>query len=172
MPAAIVQFDRNPRLGDPRRPMRRLHSSLLDSAQRFTRGCLPPLAMAFVALFASPSCKSRGGDTCSGTAEACADEHTKLICRHDRYQAVKCDAPKGCKLDGDKARCDFSGNKPGTDCDESILGRRMCRNDKSALGCRDNKYAIHADIEYEYEGQDTIVEVRRCFEYCKNALLS
>jgi sugar phosphate isomerase/epimerase len=36
---------------------------------------------------------------------------------------------------------------------------------------RDNKYPIRADIEYEYEGQDTMVEVRRCFEYCKSALL-
>jgi sugar phosphate isomerase/epimerase len=36
---------------------------------------------------------------------------------------------------------------------------------------RDNKYPIRADIEYEYEGQDTVAEVRRCFEYCKRALL-
>jgi sugar phosphate isomerase/epimerase len=36
---------------------------------------------------------------------------------------------------------------------------------------RDNKYPIRADIEYEYEAPDTIAEVRRCFEYCKSALL-
>ena len=36
---------------------------------------------------------------------------------------------------------------------------------------RDNKYPIRADIEYEYEGHDTVAEVRRCFEYCKSALL-
>ncbi|MCL6506052.1 MAG: sugar phosphate isomerase/epimerase [Bryobacteraceae bacterium] len=32
------------------------------------------------------------------------------------------------------------------------------------------KLAIPAMIEYEYPGQDTIAEVRRCFEYCKKAL--
>lgn len=32
------------------------------------------------------------------------------------------------------------------------------------------KYKIPAMIEYEYKGQDTVVEVRKCFEYCKQAL--
>ncbi|MEO8660565.1 MAG: sugar phosphate isomerase/epimerase family protein [Bryobacteraceae bacterium] len=32
------------------------------------------------------------------------------------------------------------------------------------------KYKIPAMIEYEYKGQDTVAEVRKCFEYCKNAL--
>jgi len=35
-----------------------------------------------------------------------------------------------------------------------------------------NSYAIPANIEYEYgtPGMDTVAEVRKCFEYCKNAL--
>ncbi|HEY3936081.1 MAG TPA: sugar phosphate isomerase/epimerase [Bryobacteraceae bacterium] len=37
---------------------------------------------------------------------------------------------------------------------------------------RDEKYAIKADIEYEYKGGETVAEVRKCFEYCKRALLS
>jgi len=32
------------------------------------------------------------------------------------------------------------------------------------------RYGIPANIEYEYKGEDTIAEVRRCFEYCKKAL--
>ncbi len=32
------------------------------------------------------------------------------------------------------------------------------------------KLAIPAMIEYEYKGQDTVAEVRRCFEYCKQVL--
>ena len=36
---------------------------------------------------------------------------------------------------------------------------------------REKKYPIPANIEYEYEGQDTVVEVRKCFEYCKSALV-
>lgn len=37
---------------------------------------------------------------------------------------------------------------------------------------RDRKFDIKADIEYEYKGQDTLVEMRKCFEYCKDTLLS
>jgi sugar phosphate isomerase/epimerase len=35
-----------------------------------------------------------------------------------------------------------------------------------------NKYSIPANIEYEYgkPGMDTMAEVRKCFEYCKQAL--
>ena len=32
------------------------------------------------------------------------------------------------------------------------------------------KYAIPANIEYEYKGADTVAEVRKCFDYCKAAL--
>jgi len=33
-----------------------------------------------------------------------------------------------------------------------------------------NKYRIPANIEYEYKGGDTIAEVKKCFDYCKQAL--
>jgi sugar phosphate isomerase/epimerase len=35
---------------------------------------------------------------------------------------------------------------------------------------RDRKWKIPSMIEYEYEGQDPIVEVRRCLDFCKSAL--
>jgi sugar phosphate isomerase/epimerase len=35
---------------------------------------------------------------------------------------------------------------------------------------RDNKYPIPADIEYEYKGGDTVDEVRKCLDYCKQML--
>jgi len=34
----------------------------------------------------------------------------------------------------------------------------------------ERKYEIPANIEYEYDGADTVAEVRKCFEYCKAAL--
>ena len=37
---------------------------------------------------------------------------------------------------------------------------------------RDKKYDIPANIEYEYEGADTIAEMHRSFQYCRDALLS
>jgi len=33
-----------------------------------------------------------------------------------------------------------------------------------------NHWAIPANIEYEYKGADTLVEVKKCYEYCKAAL--
>jgi sugar phosphate isomerase/epimerase len=33
-----------------------------------------------------------------------------------------------------------------------------------------NRWPIPALIEYEYEGKDTITEVRRCYDYCREAL--
>jgi hypothetical protein len=95
-----------------------------------------------VAVIAFGSCKPKIGDTCTGAAEACADEHTKLACKHDRLMPVQCDGPKGCKVDGTKARCDFSGNKPGSACDDSVVGLRMCHDAKSALGCQNGKFAL------------------------------
>jgi sugar phosphate isomerase/epimerase len=32
------------------------------------------------------------------------------------------------------------------------------------------KYGIPANIEYEYEGGDTVAEMRKCYEYCRRAL--
>ena len=33
-----------------------------------------------------------------------------------------------------------------------------------------NRWPIPANIEYEYEGQDTVAEVRKCLAYCRRAL--
>jgi sugar phosphate isomerase/epimerase len=37
---------------------------------------------------------------------------------------------------------------------------------------RTRKWNIPAMIEYEYKGADTVEEVRKCFEYCRKALLA
>src|SRR5664280_2932477 len=34
---------------------------------------------------------------------------------------------------------------------------------------RQKKYRIPANIEYEYKGQDSLAEVKKCFQYCKDA---
>ena len=34
----------------------------------------------------------------------------------------------------------------------------------------ENRWPIPANIEYEYKGGDTVEEVKKCYEYCKNAL--
>ena len=33
-----------------------------------------------------------------------------------------------------------------------------------------NRWNIPANIEYEYKGEDTVAEVKKCFEYCKKSL--
>jgi hypothetical protein len=35
---------------------------------------------------------------------------------------------------------------------------------------RDEQWPIPANIEYEYDGKNTIEEVRRCLEYCRRQL--
>jgi sugar phosphate isomerase/epimerase len=35
---------------------------------------------------------------------------------------------------------------------------------------RDKKWKIPANIEYEYKGQDSVAEVKKCFAWCKQAL--
>ena len=35
---------------------------------------------------------------------------------------------------------------------------------------KQNRWPIPANIEYEYKGQDSVEEVRRCLAYCKQAL--
>ncbi len=32
------------------------------------------------------------------------------------------------------------------------------------------KYPIPANIEYEYDGGDTVAEMRKCYDYCRRAL--
>jgi sugar phosphate isomerase/epimerase len=36
---------------------------------------------------------------------------------------------------------------------------------------RDNRWKIPANIEYEYPGQDSVEEVKRCLDYCRAALV-
>ena len=49
------------------------------------------------------------------------------------------------------------------------LWRRPDRNEDQRL-LKTKRYPIPAMIEYEYAGADTIAEVRRCFDYIKEAL--
>lgn len=37
---------------------------------------------------------------------------------------------------------------------------------------RQEKYNFPADIEYEYQGTDSVIEVAKCLEYCRNILMA
>jgi hypothetical protein len=103
---------------------------------------LPLLVFTVVTATTLGACKPKAGDTCE--TDACGDDKTMLACKHNRFLAVPCEGPKGCKMDGATARCDFSGNKPGTPCDDRFLGKRICKDDKTAVVCLDSKFALSA----------------------------
>jgi len=92
----------------------------------------------------SMSCKSRIGDSCREANEDCLDEHTKLVCKNGRFMPITCEGEKGCSVDKamGKARCDWSGNKIGSKCDDRLTGMRMCRDVKSTLACRSGHFDV------------------------------
>ncbi len=97
--------------------------------------------LSFVVFASVDACKPKAGDTCK--TDACSEDgKTLLACKHERLLPVPCDGPKGCKLDGTTARCDFSGNKAGSPCDEMFIGKRMCKDGKTAIGCSAGKFAL------------------------------
>jgi len=57
---------------------------------------------------------------------------------------------------------DHGANLPFGEGDTNIKGVLQLLKTK--------KYAIPANIEYEYKGADTVVEVKKCLDYCKAAL--
>ncbi len=62
----------------------------------------------------------------------------------------------------DRKRGDTQGNYPFGQGDTPITAvlQRL----------RDRRWNIPANIEYEYAGNDTVAEMQRCFDYCKQAL--
>lgn len=103
------------------------------------RGALPlSFALLVASVVSVGSCKPKPGGTCE--TDACGDEHTLLVCKHNRFLPVTCAGPKGCKVDGATAYCDFSQNAPGSECDERFHGKRMCRDGKSLVDCVDGKF--------------------------------
>jgi len=98
------------------------------------------LAVLLGAIVVSPACTPKIGDTCK--VDVCGDKKTLLACKNERLLPVQCDGPKGCAMEGNTAHCDFSGNKPGTPCDDRFLGKRMCKDAKSVIGCTAGKYAV------------------------------
>lgn len=101
-----------------------------------------PFALLVLAVLTVGSCKPKAGDACEN--DACGDEHTLLVCKHNRYLSLTCDGPKGCKAEGNTAHCDFTGNKVGSPCDDRFFGKRMCKDAKTAITCQDGKWVSYA----------------------------
>lgn len=103
---------------------------------------LAGLAFAALALVSVDACKPKAGDDCQ--ADTCGDEKTLLACKNGKLIPLPCDGSKGCKLEGQTPKCDFSGNKVGSPCDDRFLGRRQCKGDKEATTCMNGKWAVVA----------------------------
>jgi sugar phosphate isomerase/epimerase len=79
---------------------------------------------------------------------------------------------------------DFLGKNHGRVVTLHIKDRKRNQGDNVPFGegetpikpvlrlLREKRWKIPANIEYEYQGADAVAEVRRCLDYCKNALES
>lgn len=65
---------------------------------------------------------------------------------------------------------DRKRNKPGVRGENVPFGQGETPIKEVLTLLRQNKWPIPANIEYEYKGEDSVAEVRRCLEYCKQAL--
>lgn len=107
----------------------------------------PSVVWIVVVLAAAVSacCKdAKPGDACGIGKAACLDRTTELVCQDGKFVTSICRGPKGCYTEGDRQRCDISGNADGDPCPLVSEGDAQCAVDKKRMVvCHKGAYAIH-----------------------------
>jgi hypothetical protein len=96
------------------------------------------IALAFVV-----GCKGepKAGGACSTGQGICADSRSMMACIKGTFTLMPCQGAGGCATKGAVSECDNSLASAGDTCDE--VGDFACSRDlKSALSCKDNKFAV------------------------------
>jgi hypothetical protein len=101
-------------------------------------------AVLFVAAAACGACNDEPGpgDACKPTEIRCVDPKTELACQKGVFIAAPCKGPMGCREDGKRLVCDFTGNAEGDTCSTEEDGNAKCIGADRRITCRAGKYAI------------------------------
>jgi hypothetical protein len=82
------------------------------------------------------------GDECKPTDIRCVDPKTELACQHGVFIAAPCKGPLGCREDGKRLVCDFSGNATGDPCSTEDEGNARCVGEDQRITCLGGKYFV------------------------------
>jgi len=67
---------------------------------------------------------------------------------------------------------DRTPNHDGKQGDDVAWGQGTTNIKGALLTLKQHKWSIPANIEYEYKGTDSVTEVKKCYEYCRQVLKS
>jgi sugar phosphate isomerase/epimerase len=114
--------------------------------------------------FSSPDSFARGMAGCS--------EYIGINLDIGHFTAANFDAVDYIKQHHDKIFCIHVKDRKKNQGENMPLGQGDTPIGPVLRLIRDNKYPIPADIEYEYKGGDSAIEVGKCLDYCKQVLKS
>lgn len=97
---------------------------------------------AVVAAAAGCHHESGPGDECKPTDIRCVDPKTELACQSGVFISAPCKGPLGCREDGKRLVCDFSGNATGDPCSTDEEGNARCTADGQRVTCHEGKYFV------------------------------
>lgn len=105
---------------------------------------LVALAGALVASTALVACRHvpGPGDECKPTDIRCVDPKTELACQSGVFISAPCKGPLGCREDGKRLVCDFSGNATGDPCSTDEEGNARCVGEDQRITCLGGKYFV------------------------------
>lgn len=82
------------------------------------------------------------GDECKPTDIRCVDPKTELACQSGVFISAPCKGPLGCREDGKRLVCDFSGNATGDPCSTDEEGSARCVGEDQRITCMAGKYFV------------------------------
>ncbi len=96
------------------------------------------IVSCLTSLFAVGCGTPKAGDTCNVTGFLCENSTAALECKVGKWVSLPCKGPNGCQRDGDRVKCDMTGNVEGDNCASTAERKGLCTSDgKATLECID-----------------------------------